>query len=181
MSDFSSRPTLSAHEILRFSIEQASMRVRHVALYHDRVSVSLRDDAPQKNLWEIIKVTGGCGAPYALPETASAILRRPFREPLRGQHHAGALRSGRRGASAGDRRDGPGSRDLVDRRPGLRSRREGRKGCGRQTAGDTAGRQPAPSGGLSGMTRDRRSRVSGEPAQSVAAESWPSALVSVVS
>ncbi len=56
MSDFSSRPTLSAHEILRFSIEQARMRVRHVGLYHDRVSVSLRDHSPQQNLWELMQI-----------------------------------------------------------------------------------------------------------------------------
>lgn len=56
MSDFGSRPTLSAHEILRFSIEQARMRLRHVGLRHDRVSISLRDHSPQRNLWELMQV-----------------------------------------------------------------------------------------------------------------------------
>lgn len=56
MSDFGSRPMLSAHEILRFSIEQAHMRVRHVGLHHDRVSVSLRDHSPQQNLWELMQI-----------------------------------------------------------------------------------------------------------------------------
>lgn len=56
MSDFSSRPTLSAHEILRFSIEQARMRVRHVGLHHDRVAISLRDHSPQRNLWELMQI-----------------------------------------------------------------------------------------------------------------------------
>lgn len=56
MSDFSARPTLSAHEVLRFSIEHARMRVRHVGLHHDRVSVSLRDHSPQQNLWELMQI-----------------------------------------------------------------------------------------------------------------------------
>lgn len=56
MSDFSSRTTLSAHEILRFAIEHANMRVRHVGLNYDRVSISLRDQSPQKNLWELMQV-----------------------------------------------------------------------------------------------------------------------------
>ncbi len=56
MSDFSARPTLSAHEVLRFSIEHARMRVRHVGLHHDRVFVSLRDHSPQQNLWELMQI-----------------------------------------------------------------------------------------------------------------------------
>ena len=56
MSDFGSRPTLSAHEILRFSVEQARMRLRHVGLHHDRISISLRDHSPQRNLWELVRV-----------------------------------------------------------------------------------------------------------------------------
>ncbi|WP_297970900.1 hypothetical protein [uncultured Amaricoccus sp.] len=56
MSDFSSRPALSAHEVLRFSIEHARMRVRHVGLHHDRVSISLRDHSPQQNLWELMQI-----------------------------------------------------------------------------------------------------------------------------
>jgi hypothetical protein len=59
MSDSSSHPTLSAHEILRFSIEQPSMSVRHVGLHQDRVFITLRDNAPEKNLWELVQVTGG--------------------------------------------------------------------------------------------------------------------------
>jgi hypothetical protein len=84
MSDFSSRPTLSAHEILRFSIEQASMRVRHVALHHDRVSVSLRDHAPQKNLWELVKVTGGAVRLTRFPKLRPLSFDGPFGNRLEG-------------------------------------------------------------------------------------------------
>ena len=59
MADITARATLSAHEILRFSLEQANMRVRHVGLHQDRIVISLRDDSPQKNLWEIMEITGG--------------------------------------------------------------------------------------------------------------------------
>jgi hypothetical protein len=57
MSDSNSHPTLSAHEILRFSVDQASMGVHHVGLHQDRIVISLRD--AEKGLWEIIQVTGG--------------------------------------------------------------------------------------------------------------------------
>jgi hypothetical protein len=53
-----SRLTLSAHEILRFSIEQASMRFRHVGLHRDRISISLRDHTRQRNLWELMDAKG---------------------------------------------------------------------------------------------------------------------------
>jgi len=59
MSDIKAGATLSAHEILRFALNQANMRVRHVGLHQDRIVISLRDDSPQKNLWEIMEVTGG--------------------------------------------------------------------------------------------------------------------------
>jgi hypothetical protein len=59
MSNVTAHATLSAHEILRFSLQQASMRVRHVGLHQDRIVISLRDDSPQKNLWELMEVTGG--------------------------------------------------------------------------------------------------------------------------
>lgn len=78
MLDFSSRPTLSAHEILRFSIEQASMRVRHVALHYDRVSVSLRDHAPQRNLWELVKVAGGTVRLTRFPKLRPLSFDGPF-------------------------------------------------------------------------------------------------------
>ncbi len=58
MSESSSRPTLSAHEIMRFSIEHKRMRVRHVGLHYDRVFVSLRDDTRQRNLWELVQLPG---------------------------------------------------------------------------------------------------------------------------
>jgi hypothetical protein len=32
------------------------MRLRHVGLHHDRVSVSLRDLSPQQNLWELMRM-----------------------------------------------------------------------------------------------------------------------------
>lgn len=53
MSEFGSFPRMSAHEILRFSINHVNMSVRHVALHHERVVISLRDKAPQRNLWEL--------------------------------------------------------------------------------------------------------------------------------
>ncbi|MER2508152.1 MAG: hypothetical protein ABTQ27_05270 [Amaricoccus sp.] len=52
--------TLTAHEILRFSIHHAKMRVRHVALHHDRVVVSFKDSFPQSNLWELAQREGTC-------------------------------------------------------------------------------------------------------------------------
>lgn len=58
MSDSSSRPTLSAHEILRFSVEHKCMRVRHVGLHYDRAFVSLRDNTRQRNLWELVQLPG---------------------------------------------------------------------------------------------------------------------------
>ena len=56
MSDFGSHPKLSAHAILRFSIEQARMRDRHAGLHHDRGSISLRDDSTRRNLRELMQV-----------------------------------------------------------------------------------------------------------------------------
>lgn len=47
-----SSPTLSAHEILRFSRDQAGMRVQNVGLYNHRLVISLRDCARQ-DLWEL--------------------------------------------------------------------------------------------------------------------------------
>ena len=78
MSDFSSHPTLSAHEILRFSVEQASMRVRHVGLHQDRIVISLRDDARQKNLWEIMQVTGGAVRLTRYPKLRPLSFDGPF-------------------------------------------------------------------------------------------------------
>lgn len=52
--------TLTAHEILRFSVDHAKMRVRHVALHHDRVVVSFKDSSPQSNLWELAQREGTC-------------------------------------------------------------------------------------------------------------------------
>ena len=51
---------LTAHEILRFSVDHAKMRVRHVALHHDRVVVSFKDSSPQSNLWELAQREGPC-------------------------------------------------------------------------------------------------------------------------
>lgn len=56
MSGFGSSPTLTAHEILRFSIDHVNMSVRHVALHHERVVISLRDRTPRRNLWELEQV-----------------------------------------------------------------------------------------------------------------------------
>ena len=42
---------MSAHEVVRFGADQASMRVRHVGLYGDRVVISLWD--LQQDLWEL--------------------------------------------------------------------------------------------------------------------------------
>lgn len=50
--------TLSAHEVLRFSIDHKEMRVRHVSLNYHRVIVSLRDTAPERNLWEVANTRG---------------------------------------------------------------------------------------------------------------------------
>lgn len=50
--------TLSAHEVLRFSIDHKEMCVRHLALNFDRVIVSLRDRSPERNLWEVAKIRG---------------------------------------------------------------------------------------------------------------------------
>jgi len=49
---------LSAHEILRFSANQAAMRFRHLGLYRDRTVIALRDHRPERNLWELVQ-TGG--------------------------------------------------------------------------------------------------------------------------
>lgn len=76
MPDFSSRPTLSAHEILRFSIEQASMRVRHIGLHYDRVTISLRDHA--KNLWELVRPTGGAVRLTRFPKLRPLSFDGPF-------------------------------------------------------------------------------------------------------
>lgn len=78
MSDSSSHPTLSAHEILRFSLEQANMRVRHVGLHQDRIVISLRDNAPQENLWEIMEVTGGAVRLTRFPKLRPLSFDGPF-------------------------------------------------------------------------------------------------------
>lgn len=51
---------LTAHEILRFGVDHAKMRVRHVALHYDRVVVSFKDSSPQSNLWELARREGTC-------------------------------------------------------------------------------------------------------------------------
>jgi hypothetical protein len=78
MSDISSPPTLSAHEILRFSIDHASMRVRHVGLHHDTVAISLRDHAPQRNLWELVQVTAGAVRLTRFPKLRPPSFDGPF-------------------------------------------------------------------------------------------------------
>lgn len=50
--------TLSAHEILRFAIDHKEMRVQHLSLNSHRVIVSLRDRAPERNLWEVARIRG---------------------------------------------------------------------------------------------------------------------------
>jgi hypothetical protein len=44
---------MSAHEVVRFGADQASMRVRHVGLYGDRFVISLWD--LQQDLWELLQ------------------------------------------------------------------------------------------------------------------------------
>jgi len=78
MSDSNSHPTLIAHEILRFSIGQPSMRVRHVGLHQDRVFISLRDNAPEKNLWELVQVTGGAVRLTRFPKLRPLSFDFPF-------------------------------------------------------------------------------------------------------
>ena len=46
---------ISAHEVVRFSADQASMCVRHVGLCADRVVVSLW--GPQQDLWELLQTS----------------------------------------------------------------------------------------------------------------------------
>lgn len=78
MSEPSSRPTLSAHEILRFSVEHTGMRVRHVGLHYDRVFVSLRDDTRQRNLWELVLVTGDGARLTRFPKVYPVSFDGPF-------------------------------------------------------------------------------------------------------
>lgn len=78
MSDSSSRPTLSAHEILRFSVEHKCMRVRHVGLHYDRVFVSLRDDTRQRNLWELVNSSGGGARLTRFPKVYPVSFDGPF-------------------------------------------------------------------------------------------------------
>jgi hypothetical protein len=56
MCNGSWRMMLSSHEILRFSVEQANMRFRHLGLHRDRVCMALRDDSPARNLWELVHI-----------------------------------------------------------------------------------------------------------------------------
>lgn len=77
--------TLSSHEILRFSLDQREMRVRHVSLNYHRVIVSLRDHSPQRNLWEVANIRGATRLtrfPKLYPVGFSGVFGHRFETPI---------------------------------------------------------------------------------------------------
>ena len=60
------------------------MRVRHVGLHQDRVFISLRDNAPEKNLWELVQVTGGAVRLTLFPKLRRLSFDGPFGGRLEG-------------------------------------------------------------------------------------------------
>jgi len=54
------------------------MRVRHVGLHQDRVFISLRDNAPEKNRWELVQVTGGAVRLTRFPKLYPVSFDGPF-------------------------------------------------------------------------------------------------------